>query len=765
MKHFSLQQRLGFLILLVGSLAGSGLHAQEISDETIVRAIEAGKSYLYSEQLPDGSWEPHEGHVVCRTGPTSLACYALLAAGEDPQSDRMKKALGWLSANQDKDWTTYSVGIRSNVWELANRETNDTYLEQLKRDIERLIYTTETGSYGYYTFPRNPDAKERFLADLKKTDEHVANVSNVDNSNAQYGLLGAWAAKRNGIDIPRQFWSLCMTHWMNDQNVDGGWGYGRGGFSQGSYGAMSAAGLASLFVCFDALFTDAFHQCNVSHEAEMQSIHRALNWFEKNFERSILAPDTIEGLGVNKHMMYYLYGVERIGLASGYKYFGRTNWFEEGTKIALGKQKGGEGWGNVVDTSFALLFLARGRQPILFNKLEARNLDWNNRPRELANLTRFLQDKFEKNVHWQIITMDAPVQEWHDAPILYISASIAPDFTPEQIQKLRDFVYQGGLLFTCTECGGAGFKKGMRDTYEKIFPGLELKEVPEDHPLYSASRDMKGEPPLYYISNGLRPLALHCDIDLPLAWQRDDHLVQKTYFDIVANMYMFFTDKGEDIRHRGVHHWPEEPTFTPKKTAKVVRVRHDGQWDPEPYALDAVRRKMGAQEQIEVKILDPVGMEQLADSDAQVAFLTGIEKITLTPEQQAGLKSYVQDKGGMIVVDAAGGSMEFYQSMFDALRTIFGEFAVGKIPADADILTVRGKEITEADYRRKTKVRIPTKAVNLMVVQKDGKTQVVLSREDITGALIGYPSMEMEGYMPSTAYQIARNAILTALEK
>ena len=85
--------------------------------------------------------------------------------------------------------------------------------------------------------------------------------------------------------------------------------------------------------------------------------------------------------------------MERIGVASGYKYFGTTDWFKEGAERLVRGQRPDGSWdisgAPIPGTGFALLFLSRGRAPVMMNKLDytvnrenAKPLEahWNQRP-------------------------------------------------------------------------------------------------------------------------------------------------------------------------------------------------------------------------------------------------------------------------------------------------------------------------------------------------------------------------------------------------
>ena len=71
---------------------------------------------------------------------------------------------------------------------------------------------------------------------------------------------------------------------------------------------------------------------------------------------------------------YGLYGIERIGVASGRKYFGTIDWYQtrRRNKFLKGQAANG-GYGSIHDTCFALIFLVRGRAPVMMNKLMYEN--------------------------------------------------------------------------------------------------------------------------------------------------------------------------------------------------------------------------------------------------------------------------------------------------------------------------------------------------------------------------------------------------------
>jgi len=730
--------------LLAASSTPAPAQQQAFSDEAVEKAIERGVKFLLSQQRENGSWPPfgEPGQNYHASGPTALATYALLESGISPQDERMAKALDWMA--QTPENMTYSLGLRCSAWQIANVTTRKKYYKLLAKEARMLYSGTKSGSYSY-SVP----------------------TGGGDNSNSQYGLLGVWAAARGDVEVPKQYWQLVLSHWLRCQNPDGGWDYGHQGNSTAT---MSAAGVASLFVCFDNIFAAKFAECG--SDFRLSAIDKGLEWFDRNFLGTLTGkvPMGIGGLD------YYLYGVERVGLASGYKYFGKADWYKLGCEKLLAVQQANGSWagshgGPNVGTAFCLLFLVRGRNPVLFNKLEYEG-DWNNRPRDLASLTGWLSQTFEITVNWQIVNLRVPIRELHDAPILYIAGSKAPTFTDEQLEKLREYVWQGGTLFSCRECGGREFGTGIREVYKKLFPQYELVDCGPEHEINDVYFQLKGRPKFSMISNGIRPLVIHTDEDLPMEWQLQRYATKRREFEAAANVFMYVTDRGT-LRRRATSLWPEAPEFTAARTVRLARLKTSGHYDPEPLAYERFARLLGRETATKLEVLGPMAIEELPEANAPVATLTGVDKFTVTPEQQAILKRYVE-AGGTLVIDAAGGSEDFDKSARELIAAMFGADRLGTIATSHDLYRdplpgVKDVKIEEVQYRRVTRKMLgKRKDPRLQAVFLKERPALIYSKQDLTAGLVGYPSLTCDGYdpgdarTPGSAYQLMRNIVLYA---
>ena len=805
---------------------------QEIPDEVVKKAIDKGMHRLLEAQKPDGSWEPYgigPGGDY-QTGSSAIATYALLEGGAGMETPRIKDALNWLDSH-DTNYT-YELALRCNVWLLTAAKAPKCRAN-LQKDMQALLALCRDGGYGY------GGAKGKGRSWLNSKGYH-------DNSNSQYGLLGVWAAARDEKieNIPLNYWQEVLKYWLRGQRKDGGWGYWPmeepspyGPLADMSSGSMTCAGIASVLVCADNLNSNDCLHCAVGDSAETRSAQAGLDWLEKHLDITAgpgRAPKGGQG--------YFYYGLERVGLASGMKYIGNIDWYNALCRKVLAHQGADGAWKTakrdplgsieggateqpepaseglsgsaVVETAYNLLFLIRGRAPVLFNKLQFSSLegakpvvsDWNCRPRDLSHLCMWLGRNYEQIFNWQVVGFKTPVSKWHDAPILYISGSRKPDFTPKQIDALRTFVYQGGTIFSCTECGGQGFREGIRQAYARIFPEYELVLLNADHDIYGkkVAEELKGRPKIHMITNNVRPLVLHVDEDLPLCWQFGLLKTKLDCFQAMANVVMYVTDKGM-LHARGSRIWPAEFKFAsdaedsgaggpaqpqsppqPRGNVKIVRLKWNGNWNPEPLALERFSRMFAKQTHIRMTVAEPVEIAQVADSGAAVAILGGQGQFKAGPDALEALRKFVQN-GGTLVVSAAGGDGIFGQDAQDAIETLIPGQRLQPLDKGHGIYNMTGLSDgklamdKESDnpirYRRKTIARLTrdeSKTLRLRGIDAGKgpkqRTAVILSREDLTDAgLTGYYSFTVDGYDPGegdkgSAYRIMRNIVIYAMD-
>jgi len=701
-------------------------------------AVHAAIGFLLKQIGPDGSCagEFAEGNPR-RGGVTALCVYALLSAQVDYRQPEVKRALRWLSATEMTG--TYAVSMRA----CALAACNDIKVtDMLKKDIEWLVRAADSeGRYGY------EPAKGGKLAEY-------------DNSNAHIAALGVW----NGVSRLEvrtepllKYWRKVRRHWLDQQQTNGGWGYRirPGAFQTSTYGSMTAAGLATLLVCFDTLQRDEFVRCTVWKEDK--SILKALAWIKKNYDVR-----ANPGKGV-QWRYYWLFGLARIGLTSGRKFVGGRDWFADGSKQLLGDQNSDGSWGfgrpgqRIDATAFATLFLARGRRPVLANKLQYDG-KWNCRPHDMANFAKHIGDTYERKVTWQIVGDQSEAADFLEAPILYISGAGPCRMTDRQIDRIRTFAYQGGTIVSEAAGNNGSFTLDMRAFYKKLFPGHPLKRLDEKHRIFSLQYAPKGVMGLWGVSNGGRLLAIHSPRELSLAMQLGTaRKAGEPIFQLMTNIHLLTTDMGR-LPRRGMRKPPKARPFKPTAEINVALVKYKGNYDPEPLAWKHLAIWMGNNCRIRLNVTGPMDIAELDVNKESIAAITGTGVFDLSDEEKAALKRYF-DAGGRLIADSCGGDRQFARSFEQVVRPLIES---GRRRVLANHVALNGPaKIKRVYYRRSLSRRLgPEKSQPLFsAVFRGDKPVVLYTRYDLVTALAGYEGFTIHGYKPQSALAVMTNLL------
>ena len=180
-----------------------------------------------------------------------------------------------------------------------------------------------------------------------------------DNSNTRFAAIALAEAERRGVDVDPDVWKRLRDYLLDSQNEDGSWGYHP---RQAGYGSMTCGAIASL----------AASSKKCTDEAEksrcVAAIDAGWRWLEDCFT-------TRENPGAKPVWVhYYLESLARAATATKKTKIAGHDWRQEGTTTLLSWQDGETGmWKGddianrdpVIDTSFALLFLAESSLPDL----------------------------------------------------------------------------------------------------------------------------------------------------------------------------------------------------------------------------------------------------------------------------------------------------------------------------------------------------------------------------------------------------------------
>jgi len=764
---------------------------EKITPEQVRTAIDKGVAYLKRQQRDDGSWPdwsvPVAG-VYYPGGVTALSTLALLNAGVPPDDPAMRRALIYL--RKLKPEKTYVVSLQTMVFCQAT-PTFDKDL--IRRNVQWLV-------------------SRQVSAGPNKGAWSYSNPSAVggDPSNAQFAMLALHEAERVGMAVDDRTWKLAKAYWEGRfDELHGAWRYRDGAPVTGS---MTCAGIASLVIANDKIRQgDADVEgeqirCCGEGEDDDDRIQRGLQWLAKHF-----SVEGNPGGPGGAWWLYYLYGVERVGRLTAQRFIGGHDWYREGSEYLVGKRQNrltgswigvGHAEDNeLIATSLALLFLAKGRRPILIAKLQHDTAnDWNPHRNDVGNLTRYVESRWRIDMTHQVIDPHvAKVEDLLQAPVLFLCGQQSPLPPPGRkrdrlVRNLRDYLDRGGFLFA-EACGNsAKFDAGFRELVKLIFPEEEyrLTELDAHHPIWDIEEPVRIPRVLLGINFGCRtsvvytppkPPSLSCLWELSRSGRgRQFPAGVQEQIDagmaIGINVLTYATNRGrllvgkEDTFRDASRQRPDQNV--PRGQVTLAKLQHPGGCNAAPRALINLMDEAGKQLDIRTgarkELLD---LSDPALFDYHMVFMHGRNRFRLLDAERAQLKEYIE-RGGILMADSICAASPFTESFRREMEAIFGE-PLEPIPVDDPMLdaTYGGSDLTTVT-RRIPQRRVagqPLKAALKQVppelegLKLGDRWAVIFSKYDISCALEKRDSLDCHGYVREDAAKIGLNVLLYSLQQ
>jgi hypothetical protein len=767
----------------------------EISPEQVRKAIDRGAKYLLDQQNNDGSWADMVAHPG---GISALCTLALLNAGVEPDDPRIQKALNFL--RNIKSDRTYVVSLQTMVFARADPQRNLKLLSSNVKWLEgnQVVEGPNKGAWGY------------------------PGLSG-DNSNSQFALLALYEAERAGVPASDRTWRLAKKYWEECQNTDGSWSYTKQ--MHGGTGSMTCAGITSLAIAADRFQSvdaqvsgDRIECCSGGRVSGPNPVDRAVRWLGENYSVSRNPNSPLWHL-------YYLYGLERVGRLTARRFLplsargGQSNqadWYREGADWLVRHQESLSGFwkgsGNednpLVGTSLALLFLSKGRWPVLMGKVQhGGGNDWNRHRADVGNLTRYVESRWKHDMTWQVVDLKmATIDDLVQTPVLYLcgSESPLPDNPADRkalAEKLRGYLERGGFLFAEGYCGSDAFDRGFRALTKEMFPEPEyqLRLLEQEHPIWYAEEKVDPEQlrPIWGIEFGCRTSLVYVPLDPPsdprpslsCLWElsrsgrgvKYSRVVQAQIdagLSLGINILAYATNRElkskEDYFRPTTVQRPGDPME--RGRLDVANLRHPGGCNAAPRALinlmDAAGRDLKIRTNVRKDLLD---MTDDALFDYHLVFMHGRTAFRLTDLERQRLKLYVE-RGGMLLADSICASRAFSESFRREMAAIFPDRKLERIAANDPLFsTTYGgfdlRVVSRRDPENATSDHGPLQAAvkkvppELEGVKFGDRWGIVFSPYDLSCALEKQDSMECRGYTREDAARIGLNVILYSLQQ
>ena len=807
----------GLLLASTVTVVGADLAPGDVR-----KAMDLGIRYLKGSQHDNGTWSEYPQH---EGGVTALCTLALLNAGESPKEPYLQKALAYLRKLRTK--TTYVVSLQTMVLcratPAADQDIIADNVDWLEKTQIKSGPAERNGGWSYGKMPGEP-------------------TGSGDGSNTQFALLALYEAARAAesgqihVNISRETWERVQIYWRFNQYADGSWRYYKSIIGTGS---MTCAGIASLVITDDILHEpdarvagDQIDACYRAPAEDVDRIDRGIEWLRQRF--TVQSNPPVGPAGSPLWHYYYLYGLERAGRLTARRKIGEYDWYREGaahlvqligTVVERSSWKGGGTAENNEDiaTSLALLFLSKGRWPVLMAKVQFRSppaqtlekdINWNRHRNDVKNLTMYvestwrrdLESKGERELTWQTIDLSkASVDDLLQVPVLFFSGGGNPLPQNEKegerlAANLRDYVDRGGFIFADGEGCSSDFDKGFRQLMDLVFqkPEYRFKELDASHPIWKAYETV---PPnqarlLLGIDYGCRTSVVYSPSDphddpkpsLGTLWElsrggrpdRYSAAVKEKIrggLAIGINVLAYATNlelqKRDESIEKPVENRPIDPVARGKFA--VAKLQHPGGCDAAPRALANLMEQAGHDLKIRVETHPKlIGMQDPALFNYAVVFMHGRSAFRLTDGERQALRKYVQ-RGGLLFADAICGSEAFAESFRHEMGIIFPQNPLENISPDDPIWTTKygGADLKKVMRRdpQPGKPGEPMKSAlrsvppELKGVRFGDRYGVIFSEFDLSCALEKHDSMECRGYTREDAARIGLNVLRYAIQQ
>ncbi|MEM7474742.1 MAG: DUF4159 domain-containing protein [Planctomycetota bacterium] len=758
---------------------------QDITAEEVEKVVQATIKFLFQNQQRDGGWPEFSiGHQYQR-GVSCLAALALLNAGVEPEDPRMAKALNFINDRELQH--VYTVSLQTMALCTANPRK---YAKRIQDNAVWLIKAQQAdGGWAY---------------DIQKH-------GNSDESNSQFALLALHEAQRSGVvnfkkqEIWETVFSRSLDYWSRNQLASGAFGY-RG--SQQARGSMTCAGIASLIIAGSQTngresSVGATINCCGQEDSTNDRIERALEELGRMF-----SVRSNPGMTSN-YYYYYMYALERVGRLTGRRYIvGRTahDWYREGADYLINAKHniGGQfqasrqqDGNNIVDSSFALLFLAKGKRKIVVSRLQYPSVekdDWNHHSMGVQNLTSHTEQVWKRVLAWQTVDIElSNLQDLLQSPVLFISGSRTPRFTQQQKLLLKEYVDAGGFIFA-EGCNGDGCNgTEFEDYFRKLVVELwdkPLEALPPDHPIWYAEGKVQpdGLPDrdanIYGVQTCCRlgviyvPYSLSCRWELNAPYGAKPKYNEKIRKDldtatlIGVNVLSYATGKElkEKLDAVTILEDVDSQTPTERGVFTLPKLQHNAGYDDATQSITNLvqwfNKSRPFRMSSERKII-PITKEGLQNHP--IVYMHGRGELILSTEQREALKEFFENDG-FLFADAICADEVFAESFRREIEIILGE-ELENAPASHPMFTdkftgeiIRDLQVIDPNQAGDTLAaatrRIPPR---LEIAKKNGRVAVVFSPLDLSCALESKHSLQCKGYFRDDAAKLSINVLLFAL--
>ena len=164
--------------------------------------------------------------------------------------------------------------------------------------------------------------------------------------------------------------------------------------------------------------------------------------------------------------------------------------------------------------------------------------DWYGNPTALPNLVQFCNEQANTSISRETQTVAPGSVDIYNYAFLHMTGHGNVFFSTEEAQNLRNYLLSGGFLHIDDNYG---MDEYLRKELIKIFPDIELKELPANHPIFSQQFNFPQGLPKIHEHDNSRPQAFGI-----------------THEGRLVLLYTYESDLGDGWENPEIHNDPAE---------------------------------------------------------------------------------------------------------------------------------------------------------------------------------------------------------------
>ncbi|RFC46260.1 MAG: protein of unknown function (DUF4159)/protein of unknown function (DUF4159) [Verrucomicrobia bacterium] len=406
---------------------------------------------------------------------------------------------------------------------------------------------------------------------------------------------------------------------------------------------------------------------------------------------------------------------------------------------------------------------------------------WNATPNDVNNLLRKMKSQTDANFQMEVRTLGQISENPEQNPVLFRSGHYHFSYSPQEREKLRKYMLNGGMMIYNTGLGSKPFYDSVVEELKQIFPEQQLQKLAPNHPIFHSHYDLdrveyskavaasgfRGNEPWFDgIEVNCRVVALVSRWCMAVGWQGDVQDEWQAYkpdsaFKLGVNILSYASAMRAWSKNAAQAMRFVDRLKSYSDTVSVAQVSYDGIWKTRHAGLAVMLQTFNARTGIPVKFaLKELRLTDPAIFNSPVIYMTGHESFELKPEEKVMLKKFLEN-GGFLFGEACCGRKGFDKSFRDMIRSVLPDKPLERIPLSAQLFkepnTITAVGVTPTLMQESGQARAEPTLFGILL---NGNLGVIYSPFGLSGGWEMSQSPYARGVNDVSATQIGQNVMM-----